>query len=206
VIGIDDRFAFAIPTYGCGGLADVPNQYGKALSNNQLYREVWDPMVRMTNAKMPILWLSWTGDKHFPLDSLSNCYRAAPGPRMVALLPKMGHSHQAGWNPQDSYAFAETVVRTGKPWCWQTAVHVEDNIVTVQFSTSRPIDEAVLTTTLDTGFTGFRTWSESAAATLTTNDGAVIAKATLPTDTTAWFINLRSGDLIASSDFQVLPK
>ena len=31
VIGIDDRFAFAIPTYGCGDLSEAPNQYGKSL-------------------------------------------------------------------------------------------------------------------------------------------------------------------------------
>ena len=36
VIGIDDRFAFAIPTYGCGDLAEVPNQYGKSLGNHDL--------------------------------------------------------------------------------------------------------------------------------------------------------------------------
>ncbi len=32
VIGIDSRFAFGIPTYGCGDLADVQNQYGRVLA------------------------------------------------------------------------------------------------------------------------------------------------------------------------------
>lgn len=32
VVGIDSRFAFAIPTYGCGSLADAANQYGRCLA------------------------------------------------------------------------------------------------------------------------------------------------------------------------------
>ena len=45
---------------------------------------------------MPILWLTWLRDPHFPLDAQQATYRAAAGPRMVAVLPDMGHSHQAG--------------------------------------------------------------------------------------------------------------
>ena len=33
-IGIDNRFAFAIPTYGCGSMADAENQWGRALHDN----------------------------------------------------------------------------------------------------------------------------------------------------------------------------
>ena len=39
VVGIDTRFSFGIPTYGCGNLADAANQYGKALGDNTVYRQ-----------------------------------------------------------------------------------------------------------------------------------------------------------------------
>lgn len=107
VIGLDLRLAFAIPTYGCGHLIDADNQYGRALEGNALYREVWDPMVRMNRVKMPVLWFSWPQDEHFPLDCQAACYRAAPGPHLVSLVPGMRHGHSAGWNPPDSYGFAE---------------------------------------------------------------------------------------------------
>ncbi|NBX30871.1 dipeptidyl aminopeptidase, partial [bacterium] len=68
VIGIDERFAFAIPMYGCGGLSTSGNQYGRALGTNALYREAWDPLVRMDRVHMPVLWFSWPQDAHFPLD------------------------------------------------------------------------------------------------------------------------------------------
>jgi cephalosporin-C deacetylase-like acetyl esterase len=59
VIGIDDRFAFAIPTYGCGHLFDSDNQWGRALGNNEVYKQVYDPMNWMRRVKMPVQWLSW---------------------------------------------------------------------------------------------------------------------------------------------------
>ncbi|MCA9120078.1 MAG: acetylxylan esterase [Planctomycetales bacterium] len=201
VIGIDDRFAFAIPTYGCGGLFDAQNQYGRALRDNALYREVWDPLVRMDNVKMPVLWLSWTGDLHFPLDAQSRCYTAAPGQHQVALLPDMRHGHAPGWNPQDSYAFAESVVQTGSPWCTQLGVKHESDGPRISFTSTKPIDKAMLITTTDTGHTGLRSWTETPAE-FKQNQTRVIVNLSLPPDTTAWFISLYSGDLVASSDFQ----
>jgi len=115
IMGIDDRFAFAIPTYGCGHLFDSDNQWGRALGENQVYKQVYDPMNWMDRVKMPVQWLSWPKDSHFPLDSQRACYQATRQPYMVTLIPGMGHSHQAGWRPPDSYAFAKSVVETGKP-------------------------------------------------------------------------------------------
>ena len=93
VIGIDTRFAFGIATYGCGGLSKAGNQYGRALGNNLLYQQVWDPLLRLDRAKLPVLWFSWPQDQHFPLDCQAASYRKAPGPKMVALVPNMGHGH-----------------------------------------------------------------------------------------------------------------
>ena len=120
VIGIDSRFAFAIPPYGCGHLYDDPNQYGRVLGQNQLYRAVWDPMGRLDRARMPVLWFSWPEDRYLALDCQAACYRIAPSPHMVSLIPGMKHGHGAAWNPPDSYVFAESIVRDGKPWCVQT--------------------------------------------------------------------------------------
>lgn len=199
VIGIDDRFAFAIPMYGCGSLADASNQYGRALGGNRLYREAWDPMVRMNRVKMPVLWFSWPEDQHFPLDCQAACYRAAAGPHMVSLVPGMGHGHN--FKAPQGYAFAESIVRDGKPWCMQTAATATGDAVRVEFDATKPLERATLVTTADTGFTGNRTWTESAAALERRGDGW-LAIASLPAGTTAWFVNVHSGDLVASSDYR----
>lgn len=201
VIGIDSRFAFAIPTYGCGHLADAPNQYGRALGNNELYRQVWDPMVRMNRATMPVLWLSWPNDKHFPMDCLAASYQAAPGPRMVSLIPGMRHGHGPGWNVPDSYAFAQSIVESGEPWCRQVSVAAEGASTQAVFTSAKPIDRAVLISTSDTGITGERRWAQT-PATLEQRGERWHVSATLPPDTTAWYINLRSGGLTTSSDYQ----
>jgi len=200
VIGIDGRFAFAVPIYGCGHMFDADNQWGRALATNILYREVWDPMVRLKKAQLPGLWLSWPGDEHFPLDCQAACYRAARGPHMVALIPGMRHSHPAGWNPPDSYGFAESIVSNGKPWLRQVLCREKSGAVRVEFIPTKPINRAVLISTTDTGFTGGRKWTETSAA-LETRKGRVLVTATLPPHTRAWFVNGRSGELTGSSDF-----
>jgi len=204
VIGIDSRFAFAIPTYGCGHQFDAANQWGAALGDNQLYREVWDPMVRMNCVQIPVLWLSWPGDLHFPLDSQAACYRASPGPRMVSLIPGMKHGHAAGWDPPDSYAFADSVVGSGKPWLAETRASLVDGKVRVELTAARPLDQAALIWTTDTGFTGTRNWRESPAD-LTPRGDEWLVTATLPEGATAWFVNVSSGDLTASSDYKQIP-
>jgi dienelactone hydrolase len=200
VVGIDTRFAFAIPTYGCGSLADADNQWGKALHDNSLYREVWDPVVWLPNARMPAFWFTWLADVHFPLTSQSASYRAAAGPRMVAVLKDMKHSHPAGWNPPDSYAFAVAVVREGRPWLRQESQRRADGKAMVEFSSAKPIDGGVLFSTAGSGFTGRRKWIET-AATVGQYGTRVRVVAELPADTRAWFMNVRAGGLTASSDF-----
>ncbi|WP_437224027.1 alpha/beta hydrolase family protein [Planctomicrobium sp. SH661] len=201
VIGIDPKFAFAIPIYGCGHLFDAENQWGEALGTNQLYREVWDPMVRMSNARLPVLWLTWLKDGHFPLTCQSATYKAAPGQRMVAVLPDMGHSHTAGWIPEESYAFAREVVKTGGLWGEEVSTVVEEGRrISTVFRSKQPLDSAELFLTSETGYTGTREW-HSIPATLTSKDGVTTVTANIPEKSTACFLNVHAGSLTASTDF-----
>lgn len=198
VIGIDDRFAFAIPTYGCGNLADVDNWYGRALGRNAIYRQVWDPMLHLGRARVPVLWFSWPGDKHFPLDCLAACSSAAAGPQMMALVPGMRHGHQPAWYRPEGYAFADAVMKTGKPWCVQTESSLRDGTFRVSFSSAKPLDKATLVSTTDTGITGDRKWVETPAD-LEKKGNAWNVTASPPAGTTAWFVNVHNGELRASS-------
>ncbi len=201
VIGLDDRFAFGIPTYGCGHLFDAENHWGKALHDNEGYRQVWDGMNYAGRVKMPVLWLSWPQDAHFPLGCQAEHYRKTPGPRMVSLISKMGHSHPAGWNPPDSYAFARSVVETGKPWGGSPSATTKDGQVIATFVSTKPITRAVLVSTTDKGFTGTRKWVESPAVAVS-GGGGTTASAPLPPGTTAWYVNAYAGQLTLTSDYQ----
>ena len=201
VIGLDDRFAFGIPTYGCGHLFDAENHWGKALHDNEGYRQVWDGMNYAGRVKMPVLWLSWPQDAHFPLGCQAEHYRKTPGPRMVSLISKMGHSHPAGWNPPDSYAFARSVVETGKPWGGSPSATTKDGQAIATFVSTKPITRAVLVSTTDKGFTGTRKWVQSPAVAVS-GGGGTTASAPLPPGTTAWYVNAYAGQLTLTSDYQ----
>ncbi len=205
VVGIDSRFDFAIPTYGCGNLDNAENQYGRALKNNQIYKQLWDPMQRMGRAKMPILWFSWPEDSHFPLDCQADSYRLAQGPQMISLVPKMRHGHAPPWNRPESYAFAESVVKTGKPWCKQINSQISQATYKATFASEKLFDQAELVSTTDQGVTGDRTWIVSPAK-LQQKDKQWIASAKLPPNTTACFINLTSGKLVVSSEFHEIKR
>ncbi|MFZ9978794.1 MAG: alpha/beta hydrolase family protein [Opitutales bacterium] len=201
VIGLDERFAFGIPTYGCGHLFDAENHWGRALHDNEGYIKTWDGMNYAERVKMPVLWLSWPQDAHFPLGCQAEHYRKTPGPRMVSLITKMGHSHPAGWNPPDSYAFAKSVVETGRPWGNSPSATTKDGEAIAVFHSTKPITKAVLVSTTDRGFTGARKWVETPAA-AASGGGGTTASAPLPPGTTAWYVNAYAGALTLTSDYQ----
>ena len=201
VMGLDDRLAFAIPTYGCGGLSEAGNQYGRSLGNNEVYKQVWDPMLRMDQAKMPSLWFSWPEDKHFPLDCQASSYRKTTGTHSICLVPEMGHGHGPPWNRPESYAFADSVLKDGAPWCRQTAVKEAEGSAQVIFTSTKKNESGTLVSTTDSGVTGERTWVKTPAE-LTQKGTKWLVKAVLPPDTTAWFMNVHSDGLITSSEFQ----
>jgi dienelactone hydrolase len=200
VAGIDTRLAFVIPTYGCGSLDTSDNQWGRALKDNVVYREVWEPTLRLERATMPILWLTWLRDPHFPLDAQQTTYRATAGPRMVAVLPDMGHSHQAGWKPPESYAFARSIVETGKPWARRTEEIFDSGAVVVELECARPVKSAVLIHTADSGYTGQRRWLTSPAK-LDASGTHISVSASLPRGTRAFFFNFDADGLTVSSEY-----
>lgn len=200
VMGIDSRFDFAIPTYGCGQMADVDNHWGKALGANSFYREVWDPIHYLPAANMPSMWFSWPQDKHFPLNSQAASYRATGGNYMVSLIPGMKHSTPASWNPPDSYAFAKSVVNGGGPWCRQLQYQIKDRAVEVVFDSSKSLDRAVLISTTDKGYSGGRKWMQVPAQ-LSAQDQRWTVDAELPEATTGFFVNVYAGDLVVSSEY-----
>ena len=197
VVGVDPRFAFGIPIYGCGALDRAPNQYGRALGKLALYREVWEPLLRLPRATLPLLWVTGPRDAHFPLDIQQASYRATPGPRMVSVPFDMRHGHAPGWNPPDSYAFAKSVVETGRPWARELAQDKLGDTVHVEFEVTRAVESATLL------FKHGADW-EKLPATLATSPGRAVATATLPTGATAYFFNLDVGGPTLSSEYRVV--
>ena len=196
-LGIDERFAFAIPTYGAGHKYDIPNYFGNALASNQVYRHVWDPVTWVTEVDTPTLWLTWLSENNFSHDSQAATYHQMSGVRMVSIIPEMGHGHAPAWNRPESYDFADSVVFDGAPWCQQTQVIVHAGNAEATFVCTRPLTGAQLIYSQDFGWTGDFAWTEVEASSLIEGPpGTWKVTAPLPEVATAWLINVSaaSGD------------
>ena len=204
-MGIDSRFAFAVPIYGAGNKYEFPNWFGDALESNLMYRELWDPMHWVASAEMPALWLSWPEENSFSHDSQAATYHRAGGPRMVSLVPGMGHGHSPAWERPESYAFAESVVDTGLPWASQAGLSREGNAVEARFTSTKPLASASLFYASESGWTGEMTWTEVSASSLSEGPaGSWTIEAELPEGATGWFVNAQAIEdgLVISSDYQ----
>lgn len=209
-IGIDQRFDFAIPAYGCGHMWDAVGSWQTQIGDIEYYRNVWDPMLRLQNATMPIQWLSWSNDSPFNIDSQANSYNKAPSTEMVSLIQGMQHGHQSAWLRPDPYDFAHSVVTTGSSWCEEQNITTNGNQVEVVFSSTKTLNEAVLIyanemgRTTDMGTTdtnGNKIWFEQTVDSFTeTSPGIWTVTATLPPNVTGWFINV-AADTSFPTDF-----
>jgi dienelactone hydrolase len=119
VAGVDDRFRFAAPVYGCGFLGDNSAWLGQFQKLGpdaaKLWLQRWDPSVYLPRAKMPMLWVTGTNDFAYPMDSLQKSFRLPPGPRTLCVRVRMPHGHGgAGENPEEIHALADHILQ-GKP-------------------------------------------------------------------------------------------
>lgn len=108
-IGYDSRFAFAIPIYGSGYLA----QSHGWMKNNFAKASDWLAETRFSKVNMPVLWLCWNADTPFSVNSNSMSFvdtvKNNKATRL-SMVHRMGHSHACGWVRKECFVFADSVV------------------------------------------------------------------------------------------------
>ncbi|MEF3308066.1 acetylxylan esterase [Paenibacillus sp. GYB004] len=121
VAGLDSRFAFAVPVYGCGFLYEAHNQWGERFvemgeASAESVKRQTEPSAYFSRVTMPTLWVNWLYDPHFGMNIFSKSYRHAKNgieQSGLCIYPQLGHSHPLGWKPDEIYAFADSIVRGG---------------------------------------------------------------------------------------------
>ncbi|OGO80738.1 MAG: hypothetical protein A2Y21_03870 [Clostridiales bacterium GWC2_40_7] len=73
VSGVENRFAFAVPVYGCGYLYESKSVFGTYFANEN--KKIWDPSNFIHQAKIPLLWVNSDHDGHFSVDITSKSYK-----------------------------------------------------------------------------------------------------------------------------------
>ncbi len=209
VIGVDKRFRFAVPVYGCGFLFEAENNYQAAYEamtpeHEALCRSLWDGSSHLPRATLPILWVNGTNDGHFPLSIMRRSYRAAPGTHGLCIRVRMAHSHPPGWRPGEIYAFADSIVKKGAPLVSVTGARRRGTSAVITFACKPTtlVKKAVLNYTTQRGPWYKRRWTTVPARVDKRNQSA---EAKVPRGATAYFFNvIDQRGLIVSSDLIAL--
>lgn len=202
VAGVDDRFKFAIPVYGCGFLGDnstwLSNFQSMGSENARKWLELWDPSVYLPLAKMPFLWVDGSNDFAYPMDSLQKSYRSLKVPHTLCVRLRMPHGHgAAGENPAEILAFADHFAKGGPDLPEITGVTREGRNVTVHFNPNeRVVSRAQLNYTADKSVWKQRLW---VAEEVEANACSGEVKAEIPAAATVYYVNLFTDDGLAVS-------
>jgi dienelactone hydrolase len=189
VAGVDSRFRFVAPVYGCGYYLDtVFGQSVKSLGDERSPRWMrwWDPSVYLKDAAMPMLWVTGTNDFAYWFPALQQSYRATKGPHTLCITLRMPHGHGgAGENPPEIKALADNLLLAGPPLAKITGRSREGDALSATYGSPVPITRAELLYTKATGNWPDRLWEVAPA---TVEAGKVTA--TLPEGVTCYYLNL----------------
>jgi dienelactone hydrolase len=202
ITGLDDRFSFCIPVYGCGYLHESPRQIAflRSLSSyaRQFYMANWEPSLYVPDQKQPSLFINGTNDCGCSLNSFIKTYHASPNEKYLRIEHNMPHGHKPGWEPSSIYYFADYITAGGeKPFSVVKTVQGRNGSVTFEHETG--ISEAIIYYTTDTADWGCKSyeWKKLPA---TLDPAGKTISGILPRGTLYFFVNgiKPSGELFSS--------
>ncbi|GAB4128829.1 MAG: hypothetical protein Kow0040_04030 [Thermogutta sp.] len=160
--GVDDRFAAAVPVYGCGFLHEDSVWLKTFQAMDPELRERWirtfDPSRYLGRVKCPIFFLNGTNDFAYPLDSYRKSFDLVPGRKFIRIEVRMKHSHPDGWAPKEIGWFVDSVLRGGEPLPELGELRLESGRVSAEVRSVVPPVSAGLHYTRDDGPWQERNW------------------------------------------------
>jgi dienelactone hydrolase len=191
-VGVDPRFKFAAPVYGCGFLGEDSYWHEHEMQDMGSagaikWLSLWDPSQYVCYADLPMLFCNGTNDKHFRLDSWQKTYRETKGPDTLSLKIRMKHGHPPAGDPPEITVFADSMVRGGVSLPRFIQSGREERRVWARYDAALPIKEAKLRYTTDRAAWVDRSW-ETAPAELREKEKSI--EAILPAGTTAYYLDL----------------
>jgi dienelactone hydrolase len=161
-MGLDKRFRFAVPIYGCGYLGEESivtaelNKLGE--KRRSKWFKCWDPSNYIPNAKLPTLWVTGSNDVAYSLGIVNHSYHIHGGKPTLSIGIRYGHSHESGWKRQESFAFADSCSGKGKPLIRIMKYGRENNKAFIVFNTQTGLKRVTLCYTNDEGKWKDRYW------------------------------------------------
>jgi len=187
--GLDDRFRFVIPVYGCGFISDYGSGPGKFAEMGEAasrqWVETWDPSNYLPDAAQPMLWVNGTNDVAFSLLSMMLSYKLPSGPGTLSFHYRLPHGHKEGWAPREIDAFAAHHCLGGEPLVRIVEQDRDESGIRLEYESIIPVVKAERFHTTGSGPWREREWERT---TLGLGVGEVWAEN--PPGATGCFINL----------------
>jgi pimeloyl-ACP methyl ester carboxylesterase len=201
-VGVDPRFRFAVPVYGCGFLAEDSGWNQRFIDMTEERREKWksqwDPSRYLPNARMPMLWINGDMDDCFSLKIMKMSFLLPTGERYLSIQPGMGHSHTSGQAPMEIQTFAEQILHDGRPLAQCAGQGIDDGRAWATFKDVGKAKAVQFVYTTDAGQWLGRKWTPTAAEWDAKTGRASFKR---PADATAWyFVVTDDRGLMASSE------
>jgi len=215
--GVDKRFDFAAPVYGCGFLDEdscwlrMKSDCGHAYTPEQFkkWAALFDPQHYLAGTAATFLWIDGSNDTYFPLSALQKSVAVPKTPYYRSTRVRMPHGHGPyAEHPQELVDFAEFRLRQidRKTYPFVSACDDDRGIVTAGYQCSEDrFVRAELNVTSDSGAWEKRVWK---SVPMTLYEGYANAVAELPLDTVAWFVSFFtedgkcvSGELVERSEY-----
>lgn len=202
IAGVDDRFCFAVPVYGCGFYLEThfgDNVRATAPDKGERWMHLWDPSHYLPQCKVPTLWVTGSNDFAYWFPPLQKTYRLVPEDhRTLAIRLRMPHGHgPAGEGPKEIAVFADSIVKGGDPLAKVISQQVKDSTLSVSFASKHPIVKAELNVTAD----NTSPWPKREWKALPATVNGTTVSATLPPDTKVYYMNLFDDrDCVVSSE------
>lgn len=185
-----------MPIYGCGFL-DHDSPWVAELDTlppkqRNRWLKLWDPVSYLHLSKVPTLWVTGSNDHAYSLEMLSRSIDVCGVKAMLSIHIRYPHSHNDGWKPRETYAFADS-------FCKDTAelkspkVKVNNRKITL---TDSNVKKATLCITEDFSTNQERYWKQIKMHKL---HGSRFL-AVLPDGIIGWFVNAtdQSGNITSS--------
>jgi len=208
VSGLDDRFRFAAPIYGCGFLGENSGwlQTFKDMGEEPAGRwlDRWDPSHYLPHSDLPMLWVTGTNDQPYPMDSRQKSYRLPSGHRTLSIKPEMTHGHPEGQDVPEVFAFADFHLCGGPELTYILGQARDGQHAWVTFQADGGVSKVLLQYSNDTGPWADRVWNETEAQ---VDHAAGRATATVPEGAAVYYFNvIDERGLVISSEHEELSR
>ena len=122
--GVDPRFRFVAPVYGCGFISEHSMWRDDGYTDGRFptcdpkkierYNALWDPKNFLGKAKMPFFFIDSANDHAYPLDILEKSRALVTSPVTRLTIPKYPHCHgEASERPREIFDYADGLFGRG---------------------------------------------------------------------------------------------